>query len=112
MLIYSCVLPIVTALICGGLLLSIAKKKRSIYLWEYLDLITPFLIWNLLTIKLIGSQSISNVVEVYFLLIIILVNCFMKYRGYFLNLKNKLLITVSLNLLAVLLRLFMPVLGE
>ncbi len=42
-----------------------ASKKGHIFMLEYAVLFLPILIWNYLLFVQVGSQSISNVVEVY-----------------------------------------------
>jgi hypothetical protein len=98
--------------VVGLPLLIGSSKKNKVFLWEYLILVLPVLIWNFLTMSGVGSQSLSNVSEVYILAIAVGGYSFFRLKKSNWGTNQKILGTVVLLLLPVALRLLFPSLPE
>lgn len=106
----------VVPLLLGILLMILCKRMRNIEgqipLLDLTVFVTPVLIWNLAVLNHIGSQSISNISEVYLLIIILGAYAFWRIRTQKASVKIILPMIVLLNLMPLALRLFFPNLPE
>lgn len=112
MQIYTLVVPLLLSILIGLPFLFKSRKRGRLYIFEYSVLIVPVFIWNLLLESRIGSQSLSNIVEVYILTLAVII-----YSGYrFLQSKgtlgSKVLGFLLLSTLPIVLRLCFPYLSE
>lgn len=112
MWLYIAVIPIILSTIVGIPLLMKAGKKGRVFLWEYLIFFCPVLIWDFLTLKSVGSQSLSNVIEVYLVVLTTIVYSIFRLRRLDLTVSQKALGTVIMMIIPVALRLLFPSLPE
>lgn len=89
-----------------------ASKKGRIFMIEYAILLLPILIWNYLLFTQIGSQSISNVVEVYIVSLTLVAYSLVRFMKSDLRLGHIVFFMVFLLAEPLVLRLLFPVLPE
>ncbi len=112
MWLYIAVIPIVISVLIGGPLLFKSGKVSKVFLWEYLALVCPILIWDLMTLKSIGSQSLSNIVEVYFVAVAAIAYSVVRLKRPSMRMNQKVIGVLLLMVLPIILRLFFPSLPE
>lgn len=112
MLVVTLLLPSLISITFGGYFLYKASRRGPVLKFEFIVLLAPILIWNYLLLLQIGSQSISNVVEVYVvagtLILYSVFRCFKVQLSYFKVLLNMGILLVE----PLLLRIFFPSIVE
>lgn len=89
-----------------------ASKKGRIFMIEYAILLLPILIWNYLLFAQVGSQSISNIVEVYIVSLTLVAYSLVRFMKSDLQLGHIVFFMVFLLAEPLVLRLLFPVLPE
>jgi hypothetical protein len=112
MLLYILVVPVALCLLVGMPMLVKSAKKGRVFLWEYLTLICPVLIWYYLTLKSVGAQSLSNISEVYLVAVASIAYSYFRMRKPDLPIGQKIFGVVFLLSLPLAFRLLFPVLPE
>lgn len=89
-----------------------ASKKGRIFMIEYAILLLPILIWNYLLFTQVGSQSISNVVEVYIVALTLVSYSLFRFLKSHLRLSHIVFFMVILVAEPIILRILFPSLPE
>lgn len=111
MWIYVTIIPIAICLLGIPFFIK-SGKEGKVFLTEYLLFIVPVLVWNFLTFNKVGSQSLSNIVEVYIVSIAVVAYSLFRFNRPGISDKAKMAWGLSLILLPIALRLLFPHLPE
>lgn len=112
MWLYTLMIPLFFCIVAGLPLLIKSQKNNRVFLWEYSVLFCPVLIWNLFNLNAIGSQSLSNISEVYIVCIAVVTYGIFRFFKQNVSNSQKVLGVIFLIFLPIILRLFFPSLPE
>lgn len=112
MFLYTLITPLLITILIGGFFLLKSNNQGRVFIWEYLLLIIPIIVWNLLASSGFGSQSLSNVVEVFILSIIIIGYTLYRLKKPFAKMEIKMALTIILIVMPFVLRATFPHLSE
>ena len=112
MWLYTVFIPCAISVLVGGMLLVRSQKISKVFLWEYLVLICPIFIWNLMAIYSIGSQSLSNISEVYLVVLAIIIYSFARLKKIDMKPNQKCIGMIVLLILPIAMRFLFPSLPE
>jgi len=107
---------ILVAALASGPAWWAARRRGTWLLWDYASLVTPFGLWLVLAYAGFGSQSLGNLVEPLVLVVAIpilnSVRVLLVERWSRIRTANSIAVFVILNLAAVGLRAFVPLIPE
>lgn len=112
MWLYTLATPVLICVAIGLPILILKSKSDKVFLWEYLVLILPVLVWNFLSMSGVGSESLANISEVYVLSVLVVIYLVFRSRGVSMGPGAKAIGTVCLLILPIILRLLFPSLPE
>ena len=112
MILYTLIIPVLLCGLISGLVVFFAGKTANMFCWEYSLILIPIVIWNILVNLMFGSQSLANIVEVYFLSFLIIGYMTFRVLKPNLSLNLKIIFTILILLSPFLFRAFFPDLPE
>jgi hypothetical protein len=112
MLIYTLLIPVILPLLAAVMVLYRSRGTSLNFLLELTLIVAPIFLWNILVYLKVGSQSITNVLEVYLVVLAIFVYIGIRFFSPNLQPSLKMALLVFLIIVPVLLRFYFPSLSE